>query len=38
MKDLSEKMEADPKRKQTTNQTAVDLGIQYTRFDGNICF
>jgi len=33
MKDLSEKMEADPKRKQTTNQTAVDLGIQYTRFD-----
>jgi hypothetical protein len=38
MKELSEQMDADPKRSRTTNKTAVELGIQYTRFDGELRF
>jgi paired amphipathic helix protein Sin3a len=34
MKELSEQMEADPKRSRKLNKTAIELGIQYTRFDG----
>jgi len=34
MKELSERMEADPKRSRKLNKTAIELGIQYTRFDG----
>ncbi|KAI9280942.1 hypothetical protein BC943DRAFT_344353 [Umbelopsis sp. AD052] len=33
MKELSERMEADPKRSRNLNKTAIELGIQYTRFD-----
>jgi hypothetical protein len=34
MKELSQRMEADPKQSRKLNKTAVELGIQYTRFDG----
>ncbi|KAH8548948.1 hypothetical protein BGW37DRAFT_429996 [Umbelopsis sp. PMI_123] len=33
MKELSQRMEADPKQSRKLNKTAVELGIQYTRFD-----
>lgn len=38
MKELSEQMDADPKRSRKPNKTAVELGIQYTRFDGEFRF
>lgn len=36
MKELGNTLEADPKKSRTPNKTAVDLGINYTRFDGNV--
>ncbi|CAM0137869.1 unnamed protein product [Umbelopsis sp. WA50703] len=33
MKELGKALEADPKKSRMPNKTAVDLGIQYTRFD-----
>jgi hypothetical protein len=36
MKELGKALEADPKKSRMPNKTAVDLGIQYTRFDGNL--